>query len=240
MMPTREGALQLFRIAGINVYVHWTWFLAAVYFINERKPEYLSPIFAIADYLILFLIIMMHEFGHALSCRQVGGSAHDIILHPLGGVAYVDPPHRPGAYLWSIAAGPLVNAALVPILWGLKAYAAAQYFPGASPNYIMAVRPIWPDPYTLIYYIYVTNWVLLIFNLLPVYPMDGGRILQSLLWYRVGYRRALLAATTVGFVGCAALGALAVYNDSIWLGILTFFFFMNCRVAWLQARSLNY
>ena len=57
-----------------------------------------------------------HEFGHALACRQVGGSANQIILWPLGGVAYVNPPQRPGATLWSIAAGPLVNVALLPVL----------------------------------------------------------------------------------------------------------------------------
>jgi Zn-dependent protease len=70
--------------------------------------------------------------------------------------------------------------------------------------------------------------------------MDGGQILQALLWYRIGYRRAMLAATTVGFVGCAMLGALAVYTENIWLAVLTFFFFMNCRMAWLRARSLDY
>ena len=57
----------------------------------------------------------MHEFGHALACRQVGGKANQIMLWPLGGVAYVSPPQRPGAMLWSIAAGPLVNVVLVPV-----------------------------------------------------------------------------------------------------------------------------
>ena len=64
--------------------------------------------------LALFLIVLMHEFGHQLACRQVGGQTHDIMLWPLGGVAYVSPPQRPGAQLWSIAAGPLVNVALFP------------------------------------------------------------------------------------------------------------------------------
>ena len=61
-----------------------------------------------------FLIVLLHEFGHALACRQVGGTANQIVLWPLGGVAYVNPPQRPGATLWSIAAGPLVNVALLP------------------------------------------------------------------------------------------------------------------------------
>ena len=68
------------------------------------------------EYLALFVIVLLHEFGHALACRQVGGQADQIVLWPLGGVAYVAPPPRPGATLWSIAAGPLVNVVLVPVL----------------------------------------------------------------------------------------------------------------------------
>ena len=65
--------------------------------------------------LALFLIVLIHEFGHQLACRSVGGQTHDIVLWPLGGVAYVSPPQRPGAQLWSIAAGPLVNVVLIPV-----------------------------------------------------------------------------------------------------------------------------
>src|SRR5205823_4575722 len=68
------------------------------------------------EYVSVFVIVLMHEFGHALACRQVGGIANRIVLWPLGGIAFVDPPRRPGAYLWSIAAGPLVNVILLPVL----------------------------------------------------------------------------------------------------------------------------
>src|SRR5438477_7968109 len=74
------------------------------------------PVWGVLEYLSLFVIVLIHEFGHALACRQVGGVANRIVLWPLGGVAFVNPPRRPGAYLWSIAAGPLVNVALIPIL----------------------------------------------------------------------------------------------------------------------------
>ena len=70
---------------------------------------------SVLECLALFLIVLIHEFGHQLACRQVGGKTHDIILWPLGGVAYVSPPQRPGAQLWSIAAGPLVNVVLFPM-----------------------------------------------------------------------------------------------------------------------------
>ncbi len=82
----------------------------------SRAKSYSSITWNVLEYLALFLIVMLHEFGHALACRQVGGTANQIVLWPLGGVAYVNPPQRPGATLWSIAAGPLVNVAFLVIL----------------------------------------------------------------------------------------------------------------------------
>src|SRR5215471_14836789 len=119
MLPTRQGSIRLFRFAGIDLYLHWSWFLVAFYGISTRAQSYSSYVWPVLDYLTLFLIVLIHEFGHALACRQVGGKADQIVLWPLGGVAYVAPPQRPGATLWSIAAGPLVNAVLAPVLIGL-------------------------------------------------------------------------------------------------------------------------
>src|ERR1700686_743550 len=119
-MPTsNQGSIRLFRFSGIDVFLHWSWFVVAAYEIQTRKGSYSSVTWNVLEYLALFLIVLVHEFGHALACRQVGGSANQIVLWPLGGVAYVDPPPRPGATLWSIAAGPLVNVILVPILSAL-------------------------------------------------------------------------------------------------------------------------
>src|SRR5438309_9127693 len=115
MPNSQKGSFQLFRFAGINVFLHWSWFFVAVIEISMRGRRYPSLAWNIAEYLALFLIVTLHEFGHALACRQVGGTANRIVLWPLGGVAYVNPPPRPGATLWSIAAGPLVNVALLPI-----------------------------------------------------------------------------------------------------------------------------
>src|SRR5437764_7003139 len=116
-MPTgQQGSIRLFRFAGIDLFLHWSWFLVAAFEISGRSRQYSSVTWNVLEYLALFLIVMLHEFGHALACRQVGGRANQIVLWPLGGVAYVDPPPRPGATLWSIAAGPLVNVALLPVL----------------------------------------------------------------------------------------------------------------------------
>ena len=119
MPSTRQGSIRLFRFAGIDLFLHWSWFLVAVYEIQSRAGSYSSITWNVLEYLALFLIVMLHQFGHALACRQVGGRANQIVLWPLGGVAYVDPPPRPGATLWSIAAGPLVNVALMPVFYGL-------------------------------------------------------------------------------------------------------------------------
>ncbi len=116
MLPTPQGSIRLGRIAGIRLFVHWSWLIVAAYQIQNRPKEYSSLGWAVAEYLALFVIVLMHEFGHSLACRQTGGTADQIILWPLGGVAYVAPPPRPGAVLWSIVAGPLVNLVLVPVI----------------------------------------------------------------------------------------------------------------------------
>src|ERR1700733_8559323 len=115
-MPTRKGSFRLFKLFGIEVFLHWSWFLVAIYEVQIRKGLYSSITWNILEYLTLFLIVLTHEFGHALACRSVGGQANQIVLWPFGGVAYVSPPQRPGAVLWSIVAGPLVNVILFPIL----------------------------------------------------------------------------------------------------------------------------
>src|SRR5512135_1129000 len=116
MTPTRQGSFHLFRFAGVDLYLHWSWFLVAFYGISTRAHRYSSLVWPVLEYLALFVIVLLHEYGHALACRQVGGQANQIVLWPLGGVAYVAPPPRPGAMLWSIAAGPLVNVLLTPVL----------------------------------------------------------------------------------------------------------------------------
>src|SRR2546422_6166993 len=132
MLPTRQGAFRLFRFAGIDVFLHWSWFLVAAYEISGGSKRYSSPAWTALEYVSLFVIVTMHEFGHALACRSVGGRANQIVLWPLGGVAYVDPPQRPGATLWSIAAGPLVNVVLAPVL-SILTIASRQWSPDMHP-----------------------------------------------------------------------------------------------------------
>src|SRR6202030_1627210 len=130
-----KGALPLFRVAGVQVYLHFTWFIVAALEITRFASRYHSPIWGAAEYLGLFLIVLLHEFGHALACRQTGGRADRIVLWPLGGVAFVQPPPRPGALLWSIAAGPLVNVVLVPVTFGAVVVSTAADWQNEFPDF---------------------------------------------------------------------------------------------------------
>jgi Zn-dependent protease len=228
MSPAPKGSVRLFRVVGIDVFLHWSWLIVAFYQIGERQGEYSSLAWNTAEYLTLFLIVLLHEFGHALACRQVGGRAEQIMLWPLGGVAYIAPPQRPGAMLWSIAAGPLVNVALILPLAGLSLFSRAQDWAETM-----------PDASHLVWMITFINIVLLIFNLLPVYPLDGGQILRSLLWFFVGRARSLSIVAVIGFFGVAALAAYAWHERSIWMGIMTYFVFQRCLSGWRQAQSLG-
>lgn len=222
MLPTREGAFRIFRFTGIDVFLHWSWFVVAVIEVQIRSRTYTSYIWNGLEYLALFGIVLLHEFGHALACRSVGGRANQIVLWPLGGVAYVEPPQRPGAQLWSIAAGPLVNVALLPALLVLS------YLTGKTPGNV----------HSLILAITWTNVMILVFNLLPVYPLDGGQILRSLLWFAVGPLRSLLVAAIIGLVGVVGFVALAMYWESIWLGIMAAFIGMRCWSSFRMAQAL--
>ncbi len=226
-MPTTKGAFKIFSLAGIGVYVHWLWFLVAVYSIQFRTHAYSSVFWNVAEYLSLFLIVLIHEFGHQLACRSVGGQTHDIVLWPLGGVAFVSPPQRPGAQLWSIAAGPLVNVVLVPVL---------AVFVSVSSH--LGWFETHPDANDFLHNVWWINLGLLIFNMMPVYPLDGGQILRSLLWFPFGRANSLLVASIIGFIGVAGLVLLAIWAESVWMGIMAAFILMNCWGGLKQARAL--
>src|SRR6266542_3745996 len=227
MTPTRKGSFHLFRFAGVDLYLHWSWFVVGAFEIENRASGYSSLTWNVLEYLALFVIVLLHELGHALACRQVGGQADQIVLWPLGGVAYVAPPPRPGATLWSIAAGPLVNVGLFPLLTTLRVLGRSLDWAETMPNAYGLLRAVW-----------LINLGLLIFNLLPIYPLDGGQILRSLLWFVLGRARSLMVTSIIGFVGVAALIMVALGLWSIWFGVLSVVILFNCWRGLLQARVL--
>ncbi|MBV9125525.1 MAG: site-2 protease family protein, partial [Planctomycetes bacterium] len=236
MLRSANGSIRLFRVAGIDVFLHWSWLVVALIELQYRTNHYRSQAWNIAEYLALFGIVLLHEFGHALACRQVGGTAHRIVLWPLGGVAFVSPPPRPGALLWSIAAGPLVNVALIPVTVGL---------------FWLSMHLGWhatmPDAYRFCLALAIINGTLLVFNLLPFYPLDGGQILQALLWFVMGQARSLLAVSILGLLaGLGVLGLIGweVFGQGVnisdlgWLGVIALFTTYRSWIGFQQARML--
>jgi hypothetical protein len=96
-----------------------------------------------------------------------------------------------------------------------------------------------PNAYAFLRAIWFINCALLLFNLLPIYPLDGGQILRSLLWYLFGRARSLMVASIIGFIGVAGLMALALALHSIWIGIVAVFILLNCWRGLLEARLLG-
>lgn len=227
-MPSiRQGSIHLTRVAGIDLYLHWSWFIVAAIEIAGRTGRYSTWAWNVLEYLALFGIVLLHEFGHALACRQTGGTADRILLWPLGGVAYVNPPPRPGATLWSLAAGPLVNVALLPFFGGAFAMASS-----------LGWAQTFPDLYQFTWTVLWIDVGLFVFNILPIYPLDGGQILRSLLWFVMGRARSLAVATVVGFVGAAGFVVLALLQHSTWTLLIAGFMLMNCWSGLQNARAM--
>ena len=221
----QQGAFPLFKFKGIQVSLHWSWLLVAMWQIEKQRHTYEHLGWAVAQYVSLFAIVLLHEFGHSFATRQVGGTSDNILLWPFGGIAYVKAPPRPGAHLWSIAAGPLVNLALIPVLWLGFRYGLP--------------RDASEDAITFAYILQYINIFLLIFNILPIYPMDGGQILQALLWFKLGYAKALLIASGIGLVGGVGLMALAFfYTESVLSALMVGFLLLNCWKAFQAARGM--
>jgi Zn-dependent protease/Tfp pilus assembly protein PilF len=208
MLGQTKGTVRLFEVAGIAVLVHWWWLPVAVLEITVRAKAYPSLAWNVAEYLALFGIVLLHELGHAFACRSVGGTADRVVLWPLGGIAQIVPPPRPGAYLWSVAAGPLVNVLLVPVT--VAAVVVTHTAPaGPFARFCFGMM--------------LLNVALLVFNLLPIYPLDGGQILHALLWFILGRSRSLAVCSVIGLLGAAGLFLLALSSgDYLWIGLAVF------------------
>lgn len=165
----------------------------------------------------LFLLVLLHEFGHCIACRRVGGEADEILLWPLGGLAMCRPPHHWKADLITTIGGPMVNVLLVPVLGGailltggtMDALLFNPFNPATAwASYVTSFWTGW------LWWAYFVNWMLLAFNVLtPAYPMDGGRMLQGILWRSLGYRRATTIACQVGLFAAGVMLILGMVSN---------------------------
>lgn len=234
----RSGSLWLFRLVGIDVYVHWSWLLMAIFQVQYRAgaaeegswffPLYESSKWYLIQYLALFGIVLLHEFGHAVACRQVGGLADTIVLWPLGGIAFVRPPQRAGALLWTAAAGPLVNVLLTPLLGALVLLDGAVDWSSLSPDLPWFLRAL-----------LIINTAVLVFNLIPVYPLDGGQILQGLLWFVIGRAESLMVVSLLGMLVGGGMMMLAMLGGSLWMCLISGFVLFMASTGFRYGRLLS-
>jgi stage IV sporulation protein FB len=231
--PLRWG-FPLYTAWGILVRVHLFFpvFIAAE-LIRAVVPNGPGLLFVAPLMLAFFVLVLLHEYGHCLACRRVGGEADEILMWPLGGLASCTPPHRWDASLWTTVGGPAVNAVLlVPLglaVWLLTGETRAAVFNPFAPG---AVWILLDSPgSTALHLLKITLWsfhyanaLLLAFNvLIPMYPMDGGRIVHALLWRRLGHRDATRIAAIVGLVAAGVMAVFAiVFSELVLLALALF------------------
>lgn len=161
---------------------------------------------------VLFVVVLVHEFGHCFACRKVGGRANEILMWPLGGLAYCQPPDHWRAHLVTVLGGPGVNVLICALVAPILGLLTGIWWGVAIPNplnfgaglYHPEVARSWA--HITLYWINSISFILLLFNMLPLFPMDGGRIVQALLWPKYGYANSMRFSVRIGFVGAILLG----------------------------------
>jgi stage IV sporulation protein FB len=243
-------SLPLYRAWGIQVRLHLLFVLVIAWQLIASAIHGGGELQWTATWIgTLFGLVLLHEYGHCIACRWVGGSADQILLWPLGGLASCHPPRRWTADLVTTLGGPGVNAVLWPILggtlWSLIPEGARSHaimFNPLSPKDASffvhlrdGTRPFW---LLALWSAYLTNSALLLFNMLLVmYPMDAGRTARDLLWPRLGYRRATMIMAMVGL--CIAV-PLFFYGLLGGAWVLTGVALFGASVCWTEWQVQKY
>lgn len=231
------GSLKLFKIWDIEVQVHWSFLLILIYgaiAFGTGAADFLTgALYGVLIILFLFVCVVLHELGHAVTAKHFKVNVPYITLLPIGGVAQLERmPRKPMQEFLIAIAGPLVNfvlfAILLPFAFLFTGMAIRNGTMSASVASIFS-RMQTPSFSSLILYLTVTNLMLGIFNLLPAFPMDGGRILRALLAMAMPYVRATQIAVLVGR-GMAVLFAIwGIVGGGIFLLLIAFFVYIGGR-----------
>lgn len=226
---------KLFRISGVLVKVH-IWFI--IFFCLWMVTHLEMWQWHLGVQVTLFVSVLLHEFGHVFACRWVGGYANEILMWPLGGLAFCDPPKNARANFITTAGGPLVNVVLMVLSYALLVglYGFGQTGLG------------W-NPFEPLYYysdnwfgkagqmIFTVNYVLLLFNIaLLFYPFDGGRLVQAVIWHFTNYKKGMKFAITTGVVGSAVVILIAIVMKEVMLALIGVFGLYAC---YQQAQHLK-
>ena len=235
LMWLLTGSVPLFTLFGVRVRMHASMILFIAFeLMFSGGPTGIGAKSALTSMAILFISVLLHEFGHIFGSRIMGGRGNDILMWPLGGLAYADPPRRPWPSLVTTVCGPLVNL-VICIITGIalvimsRSAGAIPWFPFAT-----GLRSFIPttEATFYIFWIFLVNYAILMFNVCMVfYPFDGGRIVQELLWFKIGYYRSMMFATAVGMIGAvvvAAIGLAWIKSGGFMLILIAGFGFYAC------------
>ena len=286
MRDPMSWAITAFRAFGIPVKVHLFFFVITLGLflrqVTTKDTQLWWVDVLMLTVVVLFGIILLHEFGHCFGARAVGGDAKEILIWPLGGLAFNDIPHHPRAHFLTAAAGPAVNA-VICLVCALVMFAAG-YLPNLNPiaspyaaeiynvkkdradtsyydvrlyrpdtnaevtwNEVQAKLPPQaavksttpefdeavktagyergraPSWVVWVFRIFWLSWLLLLFNLIPAYPLDGGQMLQAVVWARTDYRRGVVISAYSGFgVSVVFLIASIAANEALFMGLALF------------------
>jgi Zn-dependent protease len=237
LMWVLTGSVPLFTVFGIRVRLHASLLIIMVlvllFGIGGFGDTVAMRVQAVG---VLFSVILLHEFGHCFAARSVGGDANDILMTPLGGLAMAMAPRRPWPTFVTVAGGPLVNV-VICLLCGIGLYFTIGLFPLGPWTfgriYPQVVTAGWLQVSSYLFWIYAVSWFLLMFNLLPVFPLDGGQLLQSVLWKPLGYYKSMIITLNVGLAGSAlmamvGLATLGTIGGGLLLVLIGISCFMNC------------
>jgi Zn-dependent protease len=213
-MDFLNAGIPIGRWFGITVRLHITFLLYAFW----RAQGFGNLGYGIAYIAGLYVCILLHEFGHALAARWCDGEAEEILLWPLGGLAYCRPAFHPTAHLITTVAGPFVTFVLALLFGGVwfSVTFLQPEFVGA-PGYVLV----------FIQDMMVLNLWLLIFNLIPAFPMDGGRILRDTLWHWMSAEKATKIAVVVSQIMAILVIAYALYAQDYWLILIAGFILLQ-------------
>jgi Zn-dependent protease len=228
-----RGSFSVGRIAGIDVRIHVTFFLllAWVGYIYYRNGGMPAAIDGVLFVLVIFLLVVLHEFGHALAARRYGITTRDITLLPIGGLARLERmPNKPGEEIVVALAGPAVNFAIAVVLWLIIGLTG-----GIPDPHLMEQTGV---PLTV--RLFSVNVWLVLFNLIPAFPMDGGRVLRAALALRMNYARATQLAAGIGQGIAFIFFILGLWWNPMLLLIAVFIYFgASSEAALAQMRNVS-
>jgi Zn-dependent protease/predicted transcriptional regulator len=231
-----KSSLKLITIRGISVYIHFTFYFLVLWLlvIDIASGMKLSQVLWSMLFLVaIFVCITLHEYGHAIVASQFGINARKITLYPIGGIASLEklPDHPKQELLISIA-GPAVSFTIAALMF---LFAPQKISAGLFKNYTNII-----DSTNIVYSIGVFNLILGLFNLIPAFPMDGGRIFRALLAFKLNYIKATAIAASVGKViaGLFIIAGLVTMNILLMVIGVFIILFANAEESYLRLKSL--